>query len=635
MLAALLALLALGGDAPRLGELDPDGPFLQTLMRVNLYLLVFNLFPAFPMDGGRVLRALLASRMGLATGTRIAARFGQVCAVAAGLYGLIAGEPLLALVALFVFLGAGAEAAAVETRFAGLGLTVAQMMVTDFRTIPVHAPLSQAVALLLAGEQREFPVVDNLGRVEGMLTRDNLIRGISERGTTSTVGEAMTAQVDAVSSRLGLPGGAAAAQDERAARPARGGCGTGAWSGSSPSTTSPTCCWSGAPGPEQLPRRLAKRPALTPSIRARRTRESAGLPEARARRAGLFLRPPQPPGILHVGRQGVQHGPAFPDQRLVDETRAGPHVGQHPAEAVAGSHVELEPGRGAGREQPAQCGVCLRPGVTLGELRRIDAEQAHPAPVATGEGVPVGDPRHDARGGRRRIGWRRIRRRRGATARQSDAETHQAEQRGSVHAPTIYGEASAMAPPAHQIERTSTLTVSAEEAFAWHEREGAFERLAPPWERLDVLERSQGIGDGARTVLRVHVGPVATKWVAVHRDYIAARQFVDEQVEGPFAHWVHRHLFEPIGPDASRYTDRIEFAPPFGTLGAAAGMWLARPRAERMLAYRHETVRADLAAHRRYRDRPPLHVAITGASGLIGSALDTIPHAPAATGSHR
>ncbi len=178
-----------------------------------------------------------------------------------------------------------------------------------------------------------------------------------------------------------------------------------------------------------------------------------------------------------------------------------------------------------------------------------------------------------------------------------------------------------MAPPAHQVERTSTLPVSAEEAFAWHERDGAFERLAPPWERLEVLERSAGIHDGARTVIRVHVGPIPIRWVAVHRDYVRDRQFVDEQVEGPFAHWVHRHLFDPIGPDASRYTDRIEFAPPFGTLGTAAGMWLARPRAEHMLEYRHETVRADLAAHRRFRDHAPLHIAITGASGLIGSAL--------------
>ena len=198
------ALLALGGEAPRFGELDPDGPFLETLMRVNFYLLVFNLFPAFPMDGGRVLRALLASRIGLAAGTRIAARFGQASAVVAGLYALSAGEPLLALVSLFVFLGAGAEAAAVETRVAGEGLKVDQMMVTHFRAIPVHATLSDAVELLLSGEQREFPVVDNMGRVEGVLTRDNLIKGISQRGPGSTVGEAMTAQVQAVSPRLGF-----------------------------------------------------------------------------------------------------------------------------------------------------------------------------------------------------------------------------------------------------------------------------------------------------------------------------------------------------------------------------------------------------------------------------------------------
>jgi stage IV sporulation protein FB len=197
-------LLTIGGEAPRFVALDPDGPFLETLMQVNLYLLVFNLFPAFPMDGGRVLRALLASRIGLVAGTRVAARFGQASAVVAGLYALSAGAPLLALVSLFVFLGAGAEAAAVETRVAGEGLNVDQMMVTHFRTIPVYATLSDAVELLLSSEQREFPVVDNMGRVEGVLTRDNLIKGISQRGPSSTVGEAMTAQVQAVSPRLGF-----------------------------------------------------------------------------------------------------------------------------------------------------------------------------------------------------------------------------------------------------------------------------------------------------------------------------------------------------------------------------------------------------------------------------------------------
>lgn len=198
-----LVLVAMGRD-PALWGLEPDGPFLETLMQVNLYLLLFNLFPAFPMDGGRVLRALLASRLGLVEGTRIAARLGQASAVVAGFYALTAGRGLLVLVALFVFLGAGAEAAAVETRVAGAGLDAAQMMVTHFRSIPVHATLAEAVELLLSGEQREFPVVDNLGRVEGILTRDHIIKGLSQRGPGSIVGEAMAPRTPVVTPTLGF-----------------------------------------------------------------------------------------------------------------------------------------------------------------------------------------------------------------------------------------------------------------------------------------------------------------------------------------------------------------------------------------------------------------------------------------------
>ena len=188
-----------------------------------------------------------------------------------------------------------------------------------------------------------------------------------------------------------------------------------------------------------------------------------------------------------------------------------------------------------------------------------------------------------------------------------------------------------MPSPFHVIERTSTLPASAEEAFAWHQRPGALERLTPPWERVEVVERTGGIEDGARATLRVHAGPVPLRWVAVHRDYVQGRRFVDEQAEGPFSHWIHQHLFEPVGPAVSRYTDRIEFAPPFGTLGTAAGMWLARPRTERMLAYRHSTLREDLAAHARFQGQGPMHVAVTGASGLLGSAL--VPFLT--TGGHR
>jgi stage IV sporulation protein FB len=198
-----LLLTALGRD-PQLWRLEPGGEFLESLLQVNWYLLLFNLFPAFPMDGGRVLRALLASRLGLVKGTRIAARLGQASAIMAGFYALTAGRGLLVLVALFVFLGAAAEASAVETRAAGAGLNAAQMMVTHFRTIPVHATLADAVELLLSGEQREFPVVDNLGRVEGILTRDHIIKGLSQRGPTSTVGEVMAAPAPSVAPTMGF-----------------------------------------------------------------------------------------------------------------------------------------------------------------------------------------------------------------------------------------------------------------------------------------------------------------------------------------------------------------------------------------------------------------------------------------------
>ena len=200
----LLAILRLTGSQAEVTQLTEHQPFLAQLVSVNFYLLLFNLIPAFPMDGGRVLRALLASRLGLVRGTRIAATLGQTLAVLGGLYGITRPEPLLVLVAFFVFLGASAEATAVETRAAGEGLQVRQMMVTDFRTVPIHATLNQAVDLLLSGDQREFPVLDNLGRTEGILTRDNLILGLSQKGPNSTVAEAMTTDVPTVTPTLGF-----------------------------------------------------------------------------------------------------------------------------------------------------------------------------------------------------------------------------------------------------------------------------------------------------------------------------------------------------------------------------------------------------------------------------------------------
>ena len=181
------------------------------------------------------------------------------------------------------------------------------------------------------------------------------------------------------------------------------------------------------------------------------------------------------------------------------------------------------------------------------------------------------------------------------------------------------------------IERSTRIPFAAETVYAWHSRPGALERLTPPWEQIEILERAGGIENGSRTVLRVAIPPLAIRWTAIHRDNVPDRQFVDEQTEGPFAHWVHTHRFTPDGPHSSTLTDRIELTFPFGAVGTAAGLPLVRRRIDRFLAYRHALLPLDLAAHARFASAPRMRVAITGAGGLIGRALMAF----LSTGGHR
>lgn len=169
---------------------------------------------------------------------------------------------------------------------------------------------------------------------------------------------------------------------------------------------------------------------------------------------------------------------------------------------------------------------------------------------------------------------------------------------------------------------TASVTIGAPAArvFAWHARDGAFERLVPPWESLRIIERRGGIEDGARTVLEMRAGPVPVRWTAVHRDYIAGEQFRDEQRGGPFAHWVHTHRVTARGPGVSVLDDDIDYMPPLGPLGALADPIFVRPRLERTFRYRHAMTKADIELHERYPTRP-LRIAITGSSGLIGRHL--------------
>jgi Zn-dependent protease/CBS domain-containing protein len=171
-------------------ELGQGAPFLVRLLWVNVALALFNLVPAFPMDGGRVVRALLAMRLRYVRATRIAAGLGQAIAVLLGLVGLL-GNPLLILVAVFVWIGAGAEASAVESRAALEGLPTRMAMQTEFRTLAPDDRLDEAARRLLGGAQVDFPVVFD-GRLIGLLRREDLVAGLASLGPGALVSAAMS-----------------------------------------------------------------------------------------------------------------------------------------------------------------------------------------------------------------------------------------------------------------------------------------------------------------------------------------------------------------------------------------------------------------------------------------------------------
>ena len=177
--------------------------------------------------------------------------------------------------------------------------------------------------------------------------------------------------------------------------------------------------------------------------------------------------------------------------------------------------------------------------------------------------------------------------------------------------------------PSQEFARRVWVEAPAQEVFAWHEREGAFDRLSPPWERVEVVDRTGGIRDGAQVVLRLRAGPLRVRWTLAHQDYIAGQQFRDVQVEGPFAEWTHLHRFVAEGPTRCYLEDRIDYALPLGLIGKVLGGSLLRRKLERLFTYRHRVLVQDLATHRRHRERGglPLRILVSGASGLVGSAL--------------
>lgn len=177
--------------------------FATRLALANVMLALFNLIPAFPMDGGRVLRALLSLRMGRAQATRVSVRIGHVIAFGLGFIGLF-GNPILVFIALFIFLAASQEAYASELGEAAKVATVLDATITAFSALDLQSTVSQGVQKLLSTTQREFPVTDGLGRLNGILTREGMIKALTERGADTPVVDVMERDVATVSCRAPL-----------------------------------------------------------------------------------------------------------------------------------------------------------------------------------------------------------------------------------------------------------------------------------------------------------------------------------------------------------------------------------------------------------------------------------------------
>ncbi len=175
-----------------------QGSFIERLAIVNVVLVVFNLLPAFPMDGGRVLRALLAMNMDYVRATQIAASIGQGMAFLFGLFGLL-GIPTLLFIAFFVWIGASQEASLVQMRNAISGIPVADAMLTDFQYLAPDETLQRMADLILAGYQHDFPVLEN-ERVVGIVTRDDFLSALTRSGPGVLVASIMRSNLPEVDS---------------------------------------------------------------------------------------------------------------------------------------------------------------------------------------------------------------------------------------------------------------------------------------------------------------------------------------------------------------------------------------------------------------------------------------------------
>ncbi|QIA24600.1 site-2 protease family protein [Mesorhizobium sp. AA22] len=204
-IAALIFAL-LGGSAgveQMAGIEDPRMNFLARLAGVNVFLVLFNMIPAFPMDGGRILRAALAARLSWSRATQIAATIGQGLAFVFGFVGLFY-NPLLIFIGIFVYLAAAAEAQNAQIREVATSVLVGDVMITEFARLERSATLDEAIEMLLATTQHDFPVTDTAGHLKGLVTRNDMIRTLKEKGPGEPVASAMRSDIPKIHYRKSL-----------------------------------------------------------------------------------------------------------------------------------------------------------------------------------------------------------------------------------------------------------------------------------------------------------------------------------------------------------------------------------------------------------------------------------------------
>jgi uncharacterized protein len=173
-----------------------------------------------------------------------------------------------------------------------------------------------------------------------------------------------------------------------------------------------------------------------------------------------------------------------------------------------------------------------------------------------------------------------------------------------------------------RFSQKTVIDASQTTVFTWHEREGAFLRLNPPWEKVRVLEAPQNLHDGSIAKIKVWMDFFWMLWVLEHQNYQANHQFEDLMRRGPFSYWCHTHKVTALGPKQSILEDSIVFKLPMDTLVYPLARWVIEPKLKRMFAYRHRISKNECEHYQQYEGGPcALKILISGASGLVGEAL--------------